>query len=149
LLPTQIKGQNNGPTEADFQKQAALSFAQGRLHDLLNVAEDTSAFVKMIKDYSPTGTYDINQEIKAEDFSKLFTYDYDRTEGAILSRVNLNDININIDNLQAGNNGDYDARVNQFEKKALSTYSSYGATYGLAEILPGYQLHAKIIGKDV
>jgi hypothetical protein len=131
-----------------MQKQAALNFAQNRLNKLLTTIPN-SDFATLVKDYSATGKYDIGSEIDDNDLSKLFNFAYDRTEGATLSRVNLSDINIDVNNLQPGADGTYSSKLNQYEVKPLSTYSSYGATYGLAEIIPGYKLHMKIIGKDV
>jgi hypothetical protein len=149
LTLNQIKRKNNTSTTVDFRKETALSFIQGRLQSLLIPILEKSSFINLIKNYSSTGKYDVGNEIEANDLGKLFNFSYDRTEGAILSRVNLNDVNIDVNNLQAGKDGNYNPNINQFEIKPLSTYSSYAATYGLAEVIPGYQLHVKIIGKDV
>jgi hypothetical protein len=150
LSAKQIKSKNltDTPTSTDIQKQAALNFAQRHLNQLLTVIPDTD-FTKKIIDYSANGQYDVNDEIGANDLSQLFNFAYDRTEGAILSKVDLSNIDINVNDLKPSESGDYDNALNQYEIKPLSTYSGYGATYGLAEIIPGYKLHLRITGKDV
>jgi hypothetical protein len=148
LSAAQILNKNTIPNAIDIQKAAALNFVNNRLNNLITTIPD-STFTSLIKNYSSTGKYDVNDEIADVDLSKIFNFAYDRTEGAILSRVDLSQIDININDLKPSDDGQYNDAINQYEVKPLTTYSSYGGTYGLAEVIPGYKLHAKIIGKDV
>jgi hypothetical protein len=131
--------------------ELGLSFIQKKLGDFL-IANTESDFAKNIVDYSNTGKkYDVGQEILDKDLSSLFKFNYDKTQGAIIDddNVNLHDIGVNVDQLKATDNDTYDDENILTETKSFSEYDGYGGTYGLAEFMPGFKLHAKIIGKDV
>jgi hypothetical protein len=131
--------------------ELGLSFIQKKLNDYLIVNKD-SDFAKDIVDYSNTGKkYDVGQEILDKDLSSLFKFNYDKTQGAIISddNVNLDDIDVNVDQLKATDDDTYDSENILTETKSFSEYDGYGGTYGLAEFMPGFKLHAKIINKDV
>jgi antitoxin component YwqK of YwqJK toxin-antitoxin module len=130
--------------------QLGLTYIQNKLNDFLLVNTE-SDFVKSMKDYSNTGKYDVGNEIVDKDLGTLFKFGYDKTQGAIISddSVNLNDVGINIDNLQATDSTEYDQGNMLFETKDFTNYNGYGGTYGMAEFMPGFKLHVKIINKDV
>ena len=96
--------------------------------------------------YGPTGTSPFSSfNLDANDLQYLFNYRYDTQPN-----YDYEHYLDNTDREYIPNSEDYDSALldQLYCKKEFSTYTSGTNNYGLAEILPGYVLHVKVIGMD-
>lgn len=131
--------------QEDSKLSTILSYAETSLNKTLTTIDD-GCLVNMIKDYSPTGKYDVNQEINANDLCHVFNYQYDITANVNIGEYNP-ELEYDMDNTSSST--DYDQDLLGTVSQPLSSLTNCANAYGLAEIYPGYRLHTKIINKDV
>jgi hypothetical protein len=127
------------------QLKAVLTYAENILNEKLTTKDD-GIFVGFMKDYTANGKYDVGSEVDENDLQYLFDYQYDKTVGADFSEYLLDDIPA------------IDATLGQYDQDVLSritvnqsftSLEDAASSYGIADVLPGYQLHVKIDGKNV
>jgi hypothetical protein len=127
------------------QLKAVLSYTESILNDKLTTKSE-GTFVGFMKDYAADGKYDVGSEVDENDLQYLFDYQYDKTVGADFSEYSLDDIPT------------IDVTLGQYDQDVLgritinqpfTNLEDAASSYGIADILPGYQVHVKIDGKDV
>jgi hypothetical protein len=157
LKYTSFSNENgNGATTtlaAQMLSELGLSYIKSKSNEVLTVSV-TPGFASNIIGYADTAQYEVGDEIESEDLSGLFTFSYDQVQGAILSddSVNLSDIGVNVDELQPiEDSTEYDSSDSTMfaVNKNFTEYDGYGGTYRLAEFMPGFKLHTRIVSKDV
>jgi hypothetical protein len=126
----------------DTQLHAVLNYANTILNTRL-IVQDNDKFIPTLKDYSATGKYQSGDVIDQIDLKSLFNFTYNSTYGGDLSQYT-------IDDLPATIGGEYDNGViNAISVNApLGTYENEFASYEYGDIIPGYQLRAKIVSMD-
>jgi hypothetical protein len=124
------------------QLHAVLNYASSVLNDHL-IVQDNGEFIPMLKDYDANGKYQIGDEINAVDLQSLFHFTYNATCGADLTQYNIQD-------LAPTTSGEYDSNIIEAisVNAPLGTYENEFASYELGDIIPGYQLRAKIASMD-
>ena len=99
----------------------------------------------IFKDYNSNNIgYSKGSSIKPEDMSKFFDFTYSKVQGCDYANEFF------LDDIEPTESGEYnkDTLSNIYEVKSLDTFDSAYATYGLAEILPGFTLNARIKDLD-
>ena len=99
----------------------------------------------LFKDYEVNQIgYSVDEIIKPEDMSKLFDFTYSKVYGCDYANEFF------LDDIEPTEVGEYNKDVfcKLYETKELSTFDSPYATYGLNEILPGFQFNAEIVTLD-
>ena len=99
----------------------------------------------LFKDYEVNQIgYSVDEIIKPKDMSKLFDFTYSKVYGCDYANEFF------LDDIEPTEVGEYNKDVfsKLYETKELSTFDSPYATYGLNEILPGFQFNAEIVTLD-
>jgi hypothetical protein len=137
-----ISSHENQDRLTNAELHAVLNYASSILNTRL-VVQDNDKFIPTLKDYSSNGKYEIGDVIDEVDLKNLFNFTYSSTYGADLSQYT-------IDDLPATVTGEYSADIvnNISVNLPLGTYKNEFASYELGDIIPGYQLRAKIISMD-
>jgi hypothetical protein len=127
------------------QLKATLNYVRSSLNNTLTI-NDNGLFPSKMADYSIDGKtgYTTNSIITETDLSSLFSFKYNPVAGADLSQFDLDD-------LPATSTGDYSTDVIDAlgVVQTLGTYTGgeYD-TYELGDVVPSYQLRAKILSYD-
>jgi hypothetical protein len=122
--------------------QVALNYLESTVLD--NIQMNTKGdFAGLVKDYSMSNNagYDVGSIVNPTDLSQAFIYNYDVTDGALLSKPNCDYQNA------TSTNTDYSINLKVTAPLASQSFNG-GSSFSIGEILPGYTLTAKIISKD-
>ncbi|GMO15308.1 MAG: hypothetical protein Ta2E_06140 [Mycoplasmoidaceae bacterium] len=142
VAQTHISASKRSQNSANAELSVALQYAESKLNDTLVVA-NPNLLLDKLSIYSSTGIYDKGSELSDSDIGDIFTYDYDLTQGSVLSRPTC-------DYLNATSDTDvFNVNLKMSITRPLTSYTSANsATFGVSEILPGYKLHVKLADID-